>query len=180
MDTYDTLNSGIPNFIIVAMALNKIGYKAIGIRLDSGNLSELSKQTRVMFEKAEEVFKMPRGWAKALQIVASNDLNEDLLLDLREKGHQIDSFGIGTNLITCQKQPALGMVYKLVEIENDDKTFSNVMKISSDISKSTIPCRKRIFRVKNSENLNFCDVMTMSNEDFTNFSGELFAVDPKN
>ncbi|EQC41969.1 nicotinate phosphoribosyltransferase [Saprolegnia diclina VS20] len=114
VDTYETLSSGVPNFLAVALALHDLGYKAQGIRLDSGDLAYLSKEARRHFKAAAAKFNLP-DFAN-FNIVASNDINEAVLNSLNDQGHEIDSFGIGTHLVTCQAQPALGMVYKLVEI----------------------------------------------------------------
>eukprot|EP01083_Nonionella_stella_P063888 166035_1 len=113
VDTYDTINSGMQNFLAVALALHELGYKPLGIRLDSGDLAYLSNECRRMFKSVSERFEVP---FEKLTIVASNDLNEEVLYALESQGHEIDAFGIGTNLVTCQGQPALGCVYKLVEI----------------------------------------------------------------
>jgi len=142
VDTYDTLKSGVVNFLVVALALHKAGYRALGIRLDSGDLSYLSKTARKMFKEAAA--KLGAGfdyWSK-FNIVASNDLNEAILLSLNDQGHEVDTFGIGTNLVTCQAQPALGCVYKLVQISDIPR-----IKLSNDVGKVTIPGRKAAYRL---------------------------------
>lgn len=101
--------AGVPNFMAVALALAKIGKKAYGIRLDSGDLAYLSKEARRLFREADAKFGTSIA---ACTIMASNDINEAVLLSLGDQGHEIDAFGIGTHLVTCQAQPALGMVYK--------------------------------------------------------------------
>lgn len=88
--------SGLLNFSAVALALNDLGYHALGIRIDSGDLAYLSCLAREAFEKVAERFKVP--WFNKLTIVASNDINEDTILSLNEQGHKIDCFGIGTHL----------------------------------------------------------------------------------
>ncbi|KAG0623567.1 hypothetical protein M758_3G183800 [Ceratodon purpureus] len=108
------MRSGIPNFCVVALALHELGYKALGIRLDSGDLSYFSCEVRSIFRDIEKEFNV-RGFGK-LVITASNDINEETLDALNKQGHEIDAFGIGTHLVTCFSQPALGCVYKLVEI----------------------------------------------------------------
>ena len=105
------MNSGVKNFLIVSLVLKDLGYNSTGIRLDSGDLAQLSKDCKALFKEVGE--KYGRDFSN-LHIVASNDINEDSLKELNEDNHQIDIFGIGTNLVTCQKQPALGMVYKVV------------------------------------------------------------------
>jgi nicotinate phosphoribosyltransferase len=83
----------------------------VGIRLDSGDLAYLSRMARGLFIEAAEISGIEEF--RKLQIVASNDINESVLLALNHQGHEINSFGIGTHLVTCQKQPALGCVYKV-------------------------------------------------------------------
>jgi len=140
VDTYDTLNSGIPNYVAVSLALNHLGYKSIGIRLDSGDLAYLSKESRKYFVKAAQQFNVPH--LKKSIIVASNDINESVLHALNEQGHEIDSFGIGTHLVTCKRQPALGCVYKLVAIDGKPR-----IKVSQSHSKMTIPGKKMAYRL---------------------------------
>ena len=117
-----------------------LDYLAVGIRIDSGDLAYLSRMAREMFEKVSKAFKIP--WFSKVKIVASNDINEDTILSLNDQGHAIDCFGIGTHLVTCQKQPALGCVYKLVEINEKPK-----IKLSHDIEKVTIPGKKSAYRL---------------------------------
>jgi nicotinate phosphoribosyltransferase len=109
-----------------------------GIRLDSGDLAALSIASRELIDGAAA--KLPPEFAdkvKAMKVVASDDLDEGKLRKLNAKGHKIDSYGIGTHLVTCKAQPALGMVYKLAEVEGDWR-----MKLSAVASKSTHPGRK--------------------------------------
>lgn len=104
-------SSGLINFCAVAFALDEAGYRAIGIRIDSGDLAYLSKKARRTFEQIANHFKA--SWFSELSIIASNDLNEDIIYSLNEQNHSITAFAIGTHLVTCQKQPALGCVYKV-------------------------------------------------------------------
>lgn len=103
--------SGLINFAAVAMALNDLKYRAIGIRIDSGDLAYLSNKTYAVFSKIATTYNVP--WFTSLDIVASNDINEHTIYSLNEQKHKINSFGIGTHLVTCQKQPALGCVFKV-------------------------------------------------------------------
>ena len=114
VDTYDVLKSGLPNFLAVARALHECSYQAVGLRLDSGDLAYLSLEVRARFVETAKKFNLQ--YFEHFTIVASNDINEDTLVSLEKQGHAIDSFGIGTHLVTCQKQPALGCVFKLVEV----------------------------------------------------------------
>ncbi|CAF3521028.1 unnamed protein product [Rotaria socialis] len=157
VDTYDVLKSGLPNFLAVALALHECNYKAIGLRLDSGDLAYLSSKVRLIFIKIAQNFNLP--YIEHLNIVASNDINEDTLNSLENQGHSIDTFGIGTHLVTCQKQPALGCVYKLVELDSEPR-----IKLSQDIEKVTIPGRKNLYRFFNGNGEALCDFMTHIDE----------------
>jgi len=157
VDTYDVKRSGILNFAAVAMALFDLDYKALGIRIDSGDLAYLSRMAREKFEKVAQEFKLP--WFGKVKIVASNDINEDTILSLNDQGHAIDCFGIGTHLVTCQKQPALGCVYKLVEINEKPK-----IKLSHDIEKVTIPGKKSAYRLYSKEGHALLDLLQRPDE----------------
>ena len=157
VDTYDTLKSGVPNFLCVALALHEIGYKPIGIRLDSGDLSHLSKASRLMLKDIAEKFDVPFG---QLTIVASNEINEATLRSLDQQGHEIDIFGIGTHLVTCQSQPSLGCVYKLVEVNDQPR-----IKLSQDTAKLTIPGRKEAYRLIGREGYPVLDLMIQIGEE---------------
>ncbi|KAJ9177270.1 hypothetical protein P3X46_012506 [Hevea brasiliensis] len=134
VDTYDGMRSRIPNFYAVALALSDLGYKAVGIRLDSGDLAYLSC----------EEFGVP-GFGK-MSIIASNDLNEETLDALNKQGREVDAFGIGTYLVTSFTQAALGCFFKLVEIHNQPR-----IKLSEDVSKVSMPCKKRCYRLYGKE-----------------------------
>lgn len=192
VDTYDTLQSGVLNYICVACALLTLGYTPRGIRLDSGDLSYLSRAARELFRdvdtrltnlKDEELAVSPalakikqlytgnanatgsavggnHGWRMANSIiVASNDINEDVLVSLNRQGHEIDCFGIGTHLVTCQKQPALGCVYKLVEINSIPR-----IKLSQEVEKLVIPCSKNVYRLYGKDGQPLNDFMTATDE----------------
>ncbi|WP_191559709.1 nicotinate phosphoribosyltransferase [Metabacillus idriensis] len=142
VDTYDTLRSGVPIAIKVAKELgDKINFK--GIRLDSGDLAYLSKKARKMLDEA--------GF-KDTQIIASNDLDENTIINLKSQGAEIDSWGIGTKLITAYDQAALGAVYKLVAIENEKGEMKDTIKISGNPEKVTTPGIKKVYRIINSLN----------------------------
>ncbi|KAL4013069.1 hypothetical protein IC575_025223 [Cucumis melo] len=157
VDTYDVIRSGVPNFCAVALALSDLGYQAKGIRLDSGDLAYLSCEARKFFQAIEKEFGVP-GFGK-LNISASNDLNEETLDALNKQGHEVDAFGIGTYLVTCYAQAALGCVFKLVEINNQPR-----IKLSEDVSKVSIPCKKRSFRLYGKEGYPLVDIMSGENE----------------
>ncbi|WP_423800494.1 nicotinate phosphoribosyltransferase [Neobacillus sp. SAB-20_R2A] len=142
VDTYDTLRLGVPNAIKVAKELgDKINF--IGIRLDSGDLAYLSKEARKMLDEA--------GFKDA-QIFASSDLDEYTIINLKAQGARIDSWGIGTKLITAYDQAALGAVYKIVSIENEAGEMEDTIKISSNPEKVTTPGLKKVYRIINNTN----------------------------
>jgi nicotinate phosphoribosyltransferase len=138
IDTYDTLRSGLLNFCLVAVALHSLGYQPAGIRLDSGDLAYLSMECAKVFADLAQDY----PFFHDVSIVASNDINEAVLHALNKQDHAITHYGIGTNLVTCQAQPALGCVYKLVEINGKPR-----MKLSQDIEKVLIPGKKKAYRL---------------------------------
>jgi nicotinate phosphoribosyltransferase len=151
VDTYDTLNSGVPNAIIIAKELEAKGYKLKAIRLDSGDLAYLSKRARKMLDNAGLEY---------VQIVASNQLNEHVIKTLlRDQDAEIDSFGIGTEMVTGKPDAALGGVYKLAEISGKAK-----MKISENIEKMTLPGKKQLVRYFDEDNLFFRDGILLEAE----------------
>jgi nicotinate phosphoribosyltransferase len=151
VDTYDTLKSGVPNFICVALALLKLGYRPIGVRLDSGDLSYLSKATR---KTLNEIGAKTNPDLLKCVILASNEINRSVLRSLKEQGHEIDLFGIGTHLVTCDDQPAMGCVYKLVEAKGIPR-----IKLSQELSKMTIPGRKEVYRLYSEDGYGLLDLM---------------------
>jgi nicotinate phosphoribosyltransferase len=157
VDTYDVARSGLLNFAAVAMALNDLGYRAIGIRIDSGDLAYLSKVARESFVSISKAFNVE--WFATLTVVASNDINEDTILSLNDQGHSIDVYGIGTHLVTCQRQPALGCVYKLVEINGKPK-----IKLSQDVEKVTMPGKKNVFRLYSNDGHALIDLLQLPDE----------------
>lgn len=158
IDTYDVSKSGLLNFCAVAMALHDYGYKAIGIRIDSGDLAYLSRVVRETMERVSSKYEME--WFKNMVITASNDINEETILSLNEQGHKITCFGIGTHLVTCQRQPALGCVYKLVDVNGNPK-----IKLSQDVHKVTMPGPKNAFRLYSSDGHALIDLMMRPGEE---------------
>lgn len=146
VDTYDTLNSGIPNAIKVFKEMREAGIPLTfyGIRLDSGDLAYLSKQAKIMLDEA--------GFPDAI-ISASNDLDETLITSLKLQGAAINSWGVGTNMITSKDCPSFGGVYKLAAIL-DKKTgkFVPKIKLSENAEKITNPGNKTIRRIYDKEN----------------------------
>ncbi|MFL8938845.1 nicotinate phosphoribosyltransferase [Rossellomorea oryzaecorticis] len=156
VDTYDTLKSGVPAAIKVAKELgDKINFK--GIRLDSGDMAYLSKKARKMLDEA--------GFTET-KIIASNDLDEYTILNLKAQGAQIDVWGVGTKLITAYDQPALGAVYKLASIENEKGEMEDSIKISSNAEKVSTPGLKKVYRIINKVNhKSEGDYITLEHED---------------
>lgn len=157
IDTYDVIRSGLPNFCAVALALDQFGYKAIGLRIDSGDLAYLSNVIYKLFEQVATKYSV--DYFNKLLIVASNDINEDTIMSMKEQGHHINCYGIGTHLVTCQRQPALGCVYKLVQVDQHP-----VIKLSQEVAKVTIPGRKVIYRLYGADGLALIDLMQLDHE----------------
>ena len=144
VDTYDTLKSGVPNAIRVfdEMKANNVTPRKLGIRLDSGDLAYLSKQARKMLDEAGHT---------DVSICASNDLDEYLINDLKRQEAAIDSWGVGTNLITAKDCPSFGGVYKLAAIQNKAGEFVPKIKLSENTEKITNPGNKTFYRIYEKE-----------------------------
>ncbi len=142
IDTYDTLESGLPNAITVFNEMRAKGYEPLGVRIDSGDLEYLSREVRQRLDDA--------GFEN-VKITASNDLDEYTLMDLKLQGAKIDSWGIGTKLITSSDWPSLGGVYKLSAVEKDG-VLEPKIKISESPEKITNPGYKKIIRIYNKSN----------------------------
>ncbi len=167
VDTYDTVTSGIPNAIQVFKEMRSRGLKGRpAIRLDSGDLARLSKIAHRMMREAD---------LEDPLIVGSNDLDEDLIADLKRQGAKINAWGVGTHLITSSDCPALSGVYKLVAIENMG-AWQPRIKISSNISKSTNPGRKQIVRYYDPNDTPLGDVLYDMEEPFPH-SGDIHGRD---
>ena len=138
VDTYNTLKSGVPNAIKVFDELKAQGYKPLGIRLDSGDLAYLSKQARKMLDKA--------GYPDTI-ICASGDLDENSISSLKAQGAKIDLWGVGTKIITSEDMPALGGVYKLSAMIEEDGSITPKIKLSDNSAKITNPGFKTVYRV---------------------------------
>ena len=145
VDTYDVLGSGVPNAIRVFKEMREAGIKLTkyGIRIDSGDLAYLSKQAYKMLCDA--------GFPDAI-ISASSDLDEYLIDSLKQQGAKINSWGVGTNLITAKDNPAFGGVYKLAAVKNaGDAEFTPKIKLSENTEKVTNPGNKKIVRIYDRE-----------------------------
>ncbi len=150
VDTYSTLDSGIPNAIKVAKELEEQGYKLKAIRLDSGDLAYFARQSRKMLDEAGLEY---------VQIAVSNQLDEHLIKSLLEQNAPIDLFGVGTKLITAYDNPALDGVYKLSNIDGDP-----TLKVSENVEKVTLPDSKKLIRYHNEDGSFNCDGILRSGE----------------
>lgn len=161
VDTYDTIKSGIPNAIRVFREMKEAGIELhnYGIRLDSGDLSYISKKARKMLDDA--------GFPDAI-ISASNDLDEYLIESLKAQGAAITSWGVGTNLITAKDNPAFGGVYKLAAIQDKHGNFIPKIKLSENSEKVTNPGNKKIYRIYEKESGKIkADLICLEDEVFT-------------
>ena len=154
VDTYDVLKSGMPNAIKVFKDLKAKGHKPLGIRLDSGDLDYLSKECKNMLTEA--------GFEDA-RITASNDLDEYRISNLKSSGSPINSWGVGTKLITSSDSPSLGGVYKLVASYKDGK-YDPKIKISEDPEKITNPGYKKVVRIYNTQGHAEADLIMLEDE----------------
>ena len=138
VDTYNTLKSGVPNAIrVFNEVLKPMGITKCGIRLDSGDMTYLTKKAREMLDEA--------GWATC-QISVSNSLDEHIIRGVLQQGAKIDLFGVGERLITAKSEPVFGGVYKLVAVENADGSVTPKIKISENVGKITTPHYKKLYR----------------------------------
>ena len=161
VDTYDTLGSGVPNAIRTFEYMRDKGLPLdhIGIRLDSGDLAYLSKKARKMLDDA--------GFPQA-KITASNDLDEHLILSLKMQGAAINSWGVGTHLITAKDNPSFGGVYKLAAIMDGNGEFIPKIKLSENSEKVTNPGNKKIIRVYDkAEHKIIGDLICLEEEQFS-------------
>jgi nicotinate phosphoribosyltransferase len=152
IDTYDDLK-GAEKAALVAKELEKAGHKLNGVRLDSGDLAEISKKVRSQLNK--------KG-LNYLRIFASGDLDEYRITELLNKDAQIDSFGVGTKMGTSTDKPYVDVIYKLCEIKNKKGEFSPLMKLSK--GKATLPGRKQVFRFKDKKGNYTKDMIALANE----------------
>ncbi|MBE7027290.1 MAG: nicotinate phosphoribosyltransferase [Ruminococcaceae bacterium] len=160
VDTYNVLKSGIPNAIKVFNdVLLPMGKRPKGIRIDSGDITYLSKKARKTLDDA--------GFEDC-KIVASNSLDEFIIRDTLMQGAKIDSFGVGERLITSRSEPVFGGVYKLCGVEEDGKIVPKI-KLSENVTKITTPCFKQVYRLFSKENDKaIADVITLHDEQIDN------------
>ncbi|XP_032381273.1 nicotinate phosphoribosyltransferase isoform X1 [Etheostoma spectabile] len=166
IDSYSVGCSGLLNFCAVALALCELGYRPVGVRLDSGDLCRQSVDVHRVFRLCSEHFSIPAF--DSLIIVGTNNITEQSMAELNKKENAIDVVGVGTHLVTCTQQPSLGCVYKLVEVRGKPK-----MKISEDPEKSTVPGRKAVYRLVDAEGHPFLDLVCLAAESPPEAGGSL-------
>ncbi|KHO39607.1 nicotinate phosphoribosyltransferase [Clostridium tetani] len=156
VDTYNVLKSGIPNAIKVFNGVLKpMGYRPKAVRIDSGDITYLSKKCREMLDEA--------GY-EDVQITVSNSLDEYIIRSVLRQGAPIDSFGVGERLITARSEPVFGGVYKLVAVEESDKIIPKI-KISENEEKITNPGFKKVYRIfDKTTNKAIADLITLQDE----------------
>lgn len=156
VDTYNVLKSGIPNAIkVFNEVLKPQGKRPKGIRIDSGDITYLSRKARKMLDDA--------GYPDC-GIVASNSLDEYIIRDMLIQGAKVDSFGVGERLITSASSPMLGGVYKIVAVKNGDEDIPKI-KLSENVQKITTPGNKRVYRLYDKETGKaIADLITLADE----------------
>lgn len=143
VDTYNVLESGIPNAIrAFNEVLKPLGIENCGIRIDSGDITYLTKKCRKLLDEA--------GWSKC-KIIISNSLDEYIIRDIIRQGAEVDAFGVGERLITSKSHPVFGAVYKLCAVENSDGEVIPKIKISENVGKITTPHFKKVYRLRDRE-----------------------------
>ena len=171
VDTYDTLKSGVPHAIqAFREVLVPQGITDFAIRLDSGDISYLSKRARKMLDEAG---------LNGCKIVASNALEEYLIRDLLMQGAQVDIFGVGEQLITSRSSPVLGCVYKLVAVEGKDKRMIPKIKLSENAGKITNPHWKKVYRLFDRESGKAIADQICVWDEVLDDAGELTLFDPE-
>jgi nicotinate phosphoribosyltransferase len=155
VDTYNTLKEGIPNAIkIHKEVLEPKGYRLKGIRLDSGDLTYLTKEARKMLTQA--------GLAD-VKITVSNSLDEYLIKELLHQGAEIDAFGVGERLVTARSEAVFGGVFKLAAVEEKGELTPKI-KISENVQKTTTPGFKQVYRFYDPSGMAEADVITLFDE----------------
>lgn len=168
IDTYNVLDSGIKNAITVFDELKAKGHKPVGVRLDSGDLTYLSREVRKKLDEA--------GYNDA-KITASNDLDEYTITALKQEGASIDSWGVGTKLITSYDYPSLGGVYKLAAVSDVNGNLEPKIKISENPEKINNPGFKKVIRIYNSFGKAEADLI-MLNDEYIDTTKPLELFDP--
>ncbi len=171
VDTYNTLKCGVPNAIkIFNEEVVSRGFRPKGIRIDSGDITYLSKKARKMLDDA--------GFEDC-KICASNSLDEYIIRDMFMQGAKVDVFGVGERLITSYSSPVFGGVYKLVAMEKDSEIVPKI-KVSENVGKITTPCFKKLYRLfDNDTGKAIADVLTL-NDEIINDNEPYEIFDPQN
>ncbi|PWF99876.1 nicotinate phosphoribosyltransferase [Levilactobacillus bambusae] len=154
VDTFDVLTSGLPHAIETFKKLRASGHEPLGIRIDSGDISYLTMESRRMLDAA--------GF-NDVKITVSNSMDEHVIRTLLENDAPIDSFGVGENLITSASSPVLSGVYKLAGVEQNG-VFTPKLKVSATRAKLTLPGLKRVYRLYNESGKAFSDVIALADE----------------
>ncbi|XP_023579775.1 nicotinate phosphoribosyltransferase [Octodon degus] len=157
LDSYSVKRSGLPNFLAVALALGELGYRPVGVRLDSGDLLQQAQEIRAIFRTVAAQFQVP--WLESVPIAVSNNIDEEELARLAQKGSEVNIIGIGTSVVTCPQQPSLGCVYKLVSVGGQPR-----MKLTEDPDKQTLPGSKAAFRLLASDGSLLLDLLQLAEE----------------
>ena len=171
VDTYNVLESGVPNAIKVFQEMKDAGIQSakFGIRIDSGDLAYLTRKSRKMLDEA--------GFEDA-QIVISNSLDEVTIGSILKQGGRVDSFGVGERLITAKSEPVFGAVYKLCAVQKKDGDFEPRIKVSETIEKVTNPGLKEVWRIYNEDGFAMADLITQKGEEVDPSESYRF-IDPK-
>lgn len=158
VDTYNVLKSGVPNAIkVFDNVLKPLNKRPVGIRIDSGDITYLSKRARRMLDEA--------GYPDC-HIIASNSLDEHIISDMLLQGAKVDAFGVGERLITSSSAPVMGGVYKLSAVIEADGTVTPKIKISENVTKITTPGFKSVWRLfDRSSGKAIADVVTLHDEE---------------
>lgn len=155
IDTYDVLRSGLPNAIRLQQeVLQPLGKRLKGIRIDSGDLTYLSRRCRELLDAAD---------MQDCEIMVSNGLDEFIIKDLIQQGAAINGFGVGERLITARSEPVFGGVYKIVSLEKAGKAEPKI-KISENLIKTTTPAFKQVWRLYNQAQMAIADVVSLREE----------------
>ncbi len=152
IDTYDNIK-GAENAVATAKTLERKGFRLSGVRIDSGDLVEISKKVRQILDK---------NGLSYVKIFASGDLDEYKIEDLLRRGARIDSFGVGTRMSTSEDRPYVDIIYKLSEKMDDSGAFVPTMKLSQ--GKITLPARKQVHRVQEKSGIFTKDIIALHDE----------------
>ena len=157
IDTYNVLKSGLPNAIkVFKEVIIPMGYKPGGVRIDSGDITYLTKKVRKILDSEG---------LQDVKICVSNSLDEYIIRDLINQGACVDTFGVGERLITSKSEPVFGGVYKLTSLYDGDTEIPKI-KLSENVAKITTPCNKKVVRLYSKENDKaIADVLMLANEE---------------